>query len=616
MQGELRTFPVDSTATPWFNAISYAWGLPKFQNAIQVGESQIPIPDSLFSFLSMKLNEESWWWADSVCINQADDLEKAHQVPLMKDIFQSAGNTYVWLGEKSDDSDEALAFLNYMGKEFWRECEQCPSVRYPSWIQALASRDGEHRAKWDAVERLFQRPWWRRVWTVQEYIVSGSIEIWCGNNTISGPIFNKALSAIWACHRATGTFRYEAQWNRNRILEKYNIYWPNPSLTALLAYLGDHFSTDPRDRIYSLVGLVSDADILGSPNYDASVASLYTNFVKSFVDKHRSLDVICFATRFTDPEDTRSEEKLPSWVPNWSVPVTPLVVPLMVSQGAREHIGNLRPHWACKHSASYAASLEQKPEVSFSANLNEMKSHGIILDVLDGLSQVSSWATPTTNEQRKHDALTQPTSIHHLPTRRLLHRTAQRNVDIVESVMRCLVLDRKDHYMNHSAPPTRFISELRSLVDEATRGKAQKFTHFKTWFQANRFFKVNGSDLDTLFKGTFSPRIPSAHELPEPSYRSDISERQTFASRFHDTAVKMAMRFAVTEHGLLVMTPNRSKKGDVISILYGCSVPVVLRKYDKTDQYQFIGECYVDGYMNGEALSGDPNFEQHTFSLV
>ncbi|CZR65424.1 uncharacterized protein PAC_15324 [Phialocephala subalpina] len=41
--------------------------------------------------------------------------------------------------------------------------------------------------------------------------------------------------------------------------------------------------------------------------------------------------------------------------------------------------------------------------------------------------------------------------------------------------------------------------------------------------------------------------------------------------------------------------------GDMICILFGCSVPVVLRKVS-TEQYIFIGECYVHGMMDGESL--------------
>ena len=79
----------------------------------------------------------------------------------------------------------------------------------------------------------------------------------------------------------------------------------------------------------------------------------------------------------------------------------------------------------------------------------------------------------------------------------------------------------------------------------------------------------------------------------------------------------------------LGIAPKATKRGDLICILRGCSVPVVLRKLEldrggqpvcgrmrcshetcpnrlepnRSVQYQFIGECYVYGMMHGEAYS-------------
>lgn len=42
----------------------------------------------------------------------------------------------------------------------------------------------------------------------------------------------------------------------------------------------------------------------------------------------------------------------------------------------------------------------------------------------------------------------------------------------------------------------------------------------------------------------------------------------------------------------------------MIAILYGCSVPVVLRRNPdpKSLHYTFIGGCYIHGMMDGEAI--------------
>ena len=65
----------------------------------------------------------------------------------------------------------------------------------------------------------------------------------------------------------------------------------------------------------------------------------------------------------------------------------------------------------------------------------------------------------------------------------------------------------------------------------------------------------------------------------------------------------------------LGLGPNKPKSvqnGDAICILFGCSVPVILREHNMNDDsryYELIGECYIHGMMNGDALKerNDPS---------
>jgi hypothetical protein len=56
------------------------------------------------------------------------------------------------------------------------------------------------------------------------------------------------------------------------------------------------------------------------------------------------------------------------------------------------------------------------------------------------------------------------------------------------------------------------------------------------------------------------------------------------------------------------LVPKETKGGDLVCILYGCSVPIVLRPRairrdgEVHECYEFIGECYVHGVMEGEAI--------------
>jgi hypothetical protein len=57
----------------------------------------------------------------------------------------------------------------------------------------------------------------------------------------------------------------------------------------------------------------------------------------------------------------------------------------------------------------------------------------------------------------------------------------------------------------------------------------------------------------------------------------------------------------VTERDSIGLAPFEAVVGDMICMLWGCSVPVILRDLGGK-KCQLIGECYVHGIMHGEFL--------------
>jgi hypothetical protein len=57
---------------------------------------------------------------------------------------------------------------------------------------------------------------------------------------------------------------------------------------------------------------------------------------------------------------------------------------------------------------------------------------------------------------------------------------------------------------------------------------------------------------------------------------------------------------ATTEKRHLALVPEEAREGDRVAVLYGCNFPVLLRP--DGDAFRYIGECYVDGLMDGEAI--------------
>jgi hypothetical protein len=65
---------------------------------------------------------------------------------------------------------------------------------------------------------------------------------------------------------------------------------------------------------------------------------------------------------------------------------------------------------------------------------------------------------------------------------------------------------------------------------------------------------------------------------------------------------------------LVGLGPPKTQKDDLIVILFGCSVPVILRPTHDAKEYEFIGEAYIYGKMDGEAI--DDEYEMREFRLV
>lgn len=108
---------VDLTTSPNFTAISYVWSSPEPDWTIPCSGINIPISASGHSALQhLRTSHETFTiWIDGICIDQANNKEKEHQIPLMKDIYSQAATVYVWLGEGNDYSDRVINYLKTAG---------------------------------------------------------------------------------------------------------------------------------------------------------------------------------------------------------------------------------------------------------------------------------------------------------------------------------------------------------------------------------------------------------------------------------------------------------------------------------------------------------------------
>ena len=99
-----------------FEALSYYWDSDVLEKSVVVNSIIVQVPKNLEALLRKlqhlpEARSGMYFWIDGLCIDQGNNLEKNHQVHLMKRIYAQALSVVVWLGECDGDSDQAMDFI-------------------------------------------------------------------------------------------------------------------------------------------------------------------------------------------------------------------------------------------------------------------------------------------------------------------------------------------------------------------------------------------------------------------------------------------------------------------------------------------------------------------------
>ncbi len=253
-----------ATAHDKYEALSYCWGAPTaHQVKILVDGLVFFVTPNLHAAL-LRLRGRGkglprTLWIDAICIHQSDTVEKNAQIPLMGDIYGSCQHTVVWLGEHDSFTQSAFKGVEFMasrsqsGQKFhyydWR------TVRRGDQSEGLLrriflKRRLESLESGAAFSVLFSRPWFTRVWILQELALGPHAIVVCGKFQIDWDFIAKAheiSKGNFEVHNHLGTIVRFRNWPSDLTDDIFS--------HMIMAWQKD--ATNPRDKIYGFMGLES-----------------------------------------------------------------------------------------------------------------------------------------------------------------------------------------------------------------------------------------------------------------------------------------------------------------------------------------------------------------------
>lgn len=321
---------------PAYEALSYLWGETISQDTVSMAYSgddspvwqQISVTQNLLTALRhlRQPKTDRTLWIDALCINQDDNAEKAKQILRMGMLYRQARRVLMWLAPDPDKNRcaVALAALSNMGRqvELRRNGSLCASpdasVPFPPGLSGLPS------LPWPAIEALLARPYFTRVWILQEVLLAQPQHalVLCGSGSdqvMSWSHFIRAVLGLLALPETPTDVRSRAETISALALDHHDI-----PVADLLAMGHSRQCFNPRDHIYGVLGLLPPGLARAiRPDYDLPLAVVHTSAIVTFMTTQNSLELLdkCQTPRdqlAPAPAADDPSHTLPSWVPKWS----------------------------------------------------------------------------------------------------------------------------------------------------------------------------------------------------------------------------------------------------------------------------------------------------------
>jgi hypothetical protein len=311
-----------------YEALSYVWGEAAVTIPITVNNKPFQATKNLEAALRAlrRRDAERLLWIDAICINQASVAERNREVRRMDQVYRNAVQVVIWLGDGTepgnipvpqedidrtqipDETYELMGFLANADEEEAGDAEN------------LLIQTGNAVRGLKLLTIFFSRHWFTRVWILQEISVSKTATVLYGDKMIPwrwvvGVVdrlnTNKSFMQICAAVRAEKIQLCRVRTIRHRQNEDAALLPFH--LLDLLIQTRFFEVTDPRDRLYGLLGMVNERlrdEKLLEVDYAKPVAEVFLGLSVFMLQKGMLSQSLCAVTS--------PVEGLPSWATDWT----------------------------------------------------------------------------------------------------------------------------------------------------------------------------------------------------------------------------------------------------------------------------------------------------------
>ncbi|KAL1601400.1 hypothetical protein SLS60_006313 [Paraconiothyrium brasiliense] len=489
--------------------------------------------------------------------------ERNVQVLRMGGIYAGARNTVVAIRLPDDDYS---GIVNVLAKIQ-------PDLGFRNQDHALADLLEQPRIK-QVLKSYCQADYWKRIWIVQEFAIGRRIDLLIGATLIDA----RKLEALFECaERMTGK-SIEGAEQAWKILDirRSREEGQRTDLFEILEMTQDSLCERRHDRVFGLLGLISDTlDFLSEPNYQIDPTYLASSMTRSYIER-RSLDIIILAQSI----DVNRSMQLPTWCPPlfWYDQYPPsrhLLDRALRHQEVRSY--RWTHAWSTTGDSASSCTFEGAALVSPARRIGRITSLG------------STWTDKDDTQYPCHDR--RWAQMQRNPTRG----------SYVADLMIDAILDRDYEYKRYQkkswpGKPVLESYEKHYLV-EVFRSKhgsnvaEDSQTPFQRWIRFNRKFSVCGKTLeDHAERCRRTPLVFAVLSTKGFSYHS----LKKMARK------DMRMMCLDDDQYGIGWAAKGARLDDEVFLIPGCSVPLILRRVEGTENYNLIGDAIVIGVMEGE----------------